>query len=162
MVCTSKLPFSRRIHGKYESGKAGKDSGQRWTVEQLKSRPSSSYLGVRLHYAQDTVPIKTLGYREDENTPSTKIEDGSFLLPLKVFFCRLCSFESLVFEWLLSVVMFICWTSGLPIQNQKSLTQYFNGTIEHMHAAEHTKICWCIAYVSMLSTMKRARNDPIY
>ena len=97
---------------------------------------------------------------EDKNIPSTKIEDGCFLSPLKVFFCRLCSFESLVFEGLLSVVMFICWTYGLPIQ--KSLTQYCNSTIDYLHATEYTRIIWCITSASMLLTMKRAWNDPIY
>ena len=117
-------------------------------------------LGRRLQVFGSTVFIKKIEGGEDANIPSTtKIEDGCFLSPYKVFLCRLLSFGSILSQGLLSNIMFLFWICGSLLPEKGTLD---HDTREYLHASEYVKIIGCTLYASSLSTMRRIRNDPIY
>ena len=104
--------------------------------------------------------IKKIEDGEAVDIPLTKIDDGWFLLPFKLFICKLLAFGSILPESLLSIFMFTFWMFGIFIQ--KTPIQNSDDTSEYLHASEHVKTCMCIMRSSILPMMKRARNDPVY
>ena len=53
--------------------------------------------------------FKKVKGKETENLPSTKIDDGCFLAPYKVFTCRLFTFGSIYLDGLWSLIFFYAW-----------------------------------------------------
>ena len=72
----------------------------------------------------------------------TKIEDGYFISPFKVFICRLVAFGSFLLKGLLSIFMLTFWTFRILIQT--TLIQYNHDTSEYIQSSEHAKIFLCI------------------
>ena len=97
---------------------------------------------------------------EDKNIPSSdKIEDGCFLSPYKVFFSRFIHFGSILFQDLMSNIMFLFWMCGTFLS--KNMTRDHD-TRDYLNASEHVEIFGCIMYTSFLSMTKRMKNDPVY
>ena len=99
--------------------------------------------------------------KEDANTPlTTKIEDGCFLLSYKVILIKLFLFSNIIVDSLLSDILLLYWMFGVFLH--RTIIQKYDNTIEYLHTTEYTNICLCVMYISILSTMKRAKNDPFY
>ena len=92
--------------------------------------------------------------------PLTKLENSCFLSPFKVFICRIIAFGSLLLTYLVSILMFTLWTFEIFIQI--ALIQCSDDTGEYPHVSEHDKIFLGITHASILSMMKKARNNPVY
>ena len=99
--------------------------------------------------------MKKIESGEIGNLPSTKIDDGSFLTPYKVFTRRLFIFGSIFLECLLSITLFSIWMFTRFVQTEVGIREY-------LHASEHAKMFNTIVTMCILSTMKKARNHPIY